>query len=282
MKAWFNLVRWKNLSIILVGQLVIILSLYPKNQITLSCILFIVYTLCFTAAGNIINDCFDITADKVNKPNKLIINKYIKYSNAITGYYIINGIGVILCLVSLYLTHNILVFFIVLNIIILLFYYSKTLKGKPLIGNILVALLTALSILLISLVLKSNTSQKLVIYILSFFAFILNLTRELIKDIEDITGDKAAKFKTLPILIGLKRTNYIIKTNIYITIICLSVTNLYFSSYYVKTYIILFLICPLAYCLQLLKGIPKKNSFTKISAILKFIIAFGIFTVLFV
>ncbi len=278
---WLKLIRWKNLALIFISQSLIFHYLYPNNELPLDIILYFFYTFFITAGGNIINDYFDIIPDKKNKPHKLIVGHHINLQQTLIGYYVFNIIGFSLNLIALYLSANILVFNMVNIIMILLYYYSKTLKGKPFIGNILVAALTGISILLISFIIESNASQKRIIYTLSFFAFMLNLIREIVKDIEDIKGDSIAKLKTLPIIIGVKRTVVILKVLMIITSVLLITLSYFTNTIILKTYLIIPITIPLLYCYYMLKQPFKKNLLSKISSILKLIIAFGIFTVIF-
>ncbi len=280
MKAWLHLVRWKNLFLILITQILILQFVYPATKITPAIYLFLTYTLLFTAAGNIINDYFDVITDSINKPHRVIVGKRINPKTVFNTYLTINSIGFFLNLLSFYQNHNILLFSIVTLIMILLYGYSKILKGKALIGNITIATLTALSVFLFTLIIDNSTHQTTCIYVLSFFAFMLNLSREIVKDLEDIKGDKAAGLKTLPILIGVQRTTVILKTLIISTALAFVLINSYIKNNVLKVYILLFLVTPLLYGYYLLR--KEKKLFSKISNLLKLIIAFGIFTVLFV
>ncbi|MGY5352739.1 geranylgeranylglycerol-phosphate geranylgeranyltransferase [Wenyingzhuangia sp. IMCC45533] len=281
MNAWFCLIRWKNLLLVAFSQILILLFVYTPNKTSANNILYICITLLLTAAGNIINDYFDIDTDKINKPKKVIIDDKISKQKAINIYYVLTAIAITLNIISFYFYHNLTLFTFINLTAVLLYIYSCHLKQKALIGNILIAALTGLSIFLISLVIPSNSREKQIIYLLVFFAFLLNLNREIIKDAEDIRGDRAAKLSTLPILIGIKRTCLVLKATLAFTTLCLVFVSLHVSHVWLKAYLFLFIVFPLVYCYYLLHQKHKKNLFTQISTILKLIIAFGIFTVLF-
>lgn len=192
--------------------------------------LLVISTTMIAAAGNIINDYFDVRADRINKPEKLIIGKYVKRRVAIVTHWTINFIAFS---IAIYLTWKLDTFwylFIHLLSINLLWYYSSFLKRKFLIGNILVAGLTALVPLLVGLYFFHNQSlqfaqeaaifpfknvsvDSFVVYLsigLAGFAFLLNLAREIVKDIEDVKGDKLLNAKTIPIKLGGLKTKWII------------------------------------------------------------------------
>jgi len=184
----------------------------------------LVFSTCLIAAGgNIINDYFDVKADRINKPEKLIITKHIKRRWAIVSHWSFNGIAF---LIGIYLSikYSSLIFvFVHLISINLLWFYSMYFKRKVLIGNIMIAFLTALVpiIALLFMINSPNDSNQLsdpsafgwimdydfaLIQFITFFAFVQNLAREILKDIQDIEGDKLIYVKSLPMVIGIKKT----------------------------------------------------------------------------
>lgn len=194
-------------------------------------------TILIAAAGNIINDYFDVRADRVNRPDRLIITKHMKRRWAIISHWILN---VIAFSIAIYLSVRYKSFwyvFIHLLTINSLWFYSSYFKRKPLIGNILIAGLTALVPILcgihfylqlefpttdlvkhpaVSTIQEGIAAWKNVllndgifILVLSYFAFTLNLSREIIKDIEDMEGDKLIFAKTLPLVIGVRKSMWI-------------------------------------------------------------------------
>ncbi len=196
-------------------------------------------TVCIAAAGNIINDYFDVKADKINRPEKLIVTKYISKRKAIIWHWILNGFGFfIACYLSVFYNTFWYVFIHLLSINAL-WLYSVYFKRKFIIGNVLIALLTSLVILLSGfhfyhvcryelhpiLDAKISIPKSLdhavmywknlfldagnFIFILCFFAFVLNLGREIVKDMEDVEGDKLLKAKTIPIILGAYSAKWI-------------------------------------------------------------------------
>lgn len=205
-------------------------------------------TVIIAAGGNIINDYFDVKADKINKPHKVIIGKYIKPRLAIVWHWILNFIAFS---IAVYLSLKFNTFwyvFIHLLSINLLWIYSMKLKRKFLIGNVVVSLLTALVPFLSGIFLKQTFDletppienkyyssitynpayfQMLVFFILASFAFFLNLVREIIKDVEDVEGDKVLKAKTIPIVLGERKARIISLTLLIFILVC-SLLGLYF------------------------------------------------------
>lgn len=180
-------------------------------------------TAMIAAAGNIINDYFDVRADRINKPEKLIITKYIKRRWAIVSHWILNGLAFV---VGIYLSIKYSTFsfmFIHLISINLLWFYSMYFKRKALIGNLIVAFLTslipilALTFIYFTIAINSQSDDSIaisgildvkysIVHIVAFFAFTQNLAREIIKDIQDIEGDKLIYVRSLPMIIGVKKT----------------------------------------------------------------------------
>ena len=89
----------------------------------------------------------------------------------------------------------------------LLWLYSNKLKRLPLIGNLTIAMLSALSIFQLTLHYNSP-SEKIIT--MTIFAFFISVIREIIKDIEDMEGDIAHGCHTLPIAIGLVKTKRVL------------------------------------------------------------------------
>lgn len=191
----------------------------------------VISTVIIAAGGNIINDYFDVKADRINRPKKIIIGKHIKRRWAIINHWALNFIAFMMAIYLSYELSSFWYLFIHLLSINLLWYYSVQLKRTVVIGNIVIAFLTALVPVLVGIYyaqsydwssvktifpFRSEHVQFFPIYLgvaLGLFAFLLNWTRELIKDIEDIEGDKILKAKTLPIVYGIKsskKLSYII------------------------------------------------------------------------
>ena len=176
-------------------------------------------TVLIAAAGNIINDYFDVKADRINKPEKLIITKHISRRWAILTHWTFNGIAFSIAIYLSIKYQSLWFVFIHLLSINALWFYSMLFKRKILTGNLLIAILTALIPILVVIYYKVGNTYHLehsefnsdswvaiidfrVIYLLSIFAFIQNFAREIVKDAQDIEGDKLIYVKSLPMQIG--------------------------------------------------------------------------------
>lgn len=195
-------------------------------------ILLLLSVFFIAAGGNIINDYFDVKADRVNKPDRLIIDKYIKRRWAIILNWTFNGVGFLIALYLSIKLENWWIVSIAFLTINLLYFYSAVFKRKFLIGNIVVALLTAIVPIYVYLYLHFSTfgltdsfiyrhtdSHFLSILTYAGFAFFFNLIREIIKDMADVKGDLLLKSQTLPIRFGFAKTKIVLAILYLITLI---------------------------------------------------------------
>jgi 4-hydroxybenzoate polyprenyltransferase len=250
---------------------------------------FVLITLIITGSAYIINDIFDIQTDKINKPEKAIIGNSISIKNAYRFYLILLFIGFLLSLwiaISINKFHYILLYVFP---VVFLYLYSRFFKKTLLLGNLLVSFFSmgVPAILLIfeyeGLELLRNKNQENYSLLISIFAaymifsFMLTLFREIIKDIEDVEGDKNIDANTLPIKMGVE-----VSKNISGFLAVLIVFLIFYwmkmpvNKALVKIYTIVAVIFPLGYTVWLLKNANKKSDFHKISTLVKIIMLTGI------
>lgn len=205
------------------------------------------------AGGNIINDYFDVRADRVNKPHKVIVGKYVKRRIAMASHIAFNAIGI---LIGGFLAWKVGMWKLVIIHLFAagsLWYYSVLFKREFLIGNIVIALLAALvplavGLFEIPLVIEAYGAQvhdyflevnpegdpnlffKILFYfILGFagFAFLLTLVREIQKDLADVRGDIQVGCKTMPAVIGIRRTKLVVTVLLGVSIIIILMVAYY-------------------------------------------------------
>ena len=221
--SFLKLIRLKNLIIVALTQLLIKFSLI--NPFIESFILsntqfylLVLATVFITASGYIINDIYDVATDTINKNPKRMIGKIIKSRNAISWYIFFNLIGLLLGLYIAYIVDKLAFGLIFLYCIFSLWHYSKHMKSSFLLGNLQVSFLTALSIFNVALfdiipngINKTNGELMIFKIILCYtaFAFITTFIREIIKDMEDMEGDRKINAETLAITCGIKKTKWI-------------------------------------------------------------------------
>lgn len=235
MQKFIQLIRPVNLLIIAFTMLglgwyfdtLLTLQGVGSQLFSLPFLILVISTILIAAAGNIINDYFDVKADRINRPQRLIIGKHIKRRWAIVSHWVINLIAFAMALYLSYIFSTFWYLFIHLLSINLLWYYSMQLKRTAVLGNITIAILTGLVPVLVGIFywqqidwaqatiyypFNLSGAKDFPIYIsigLGLFGFFLNWSREIVKDIEDIDGDKALKAKTLPIVLGVRKTKII-------------------------------------------------------------------------
>jgi len=164
------------------------------------------------AAGNVINDIYDKEPDKINHPDRPLATGIVSVKNAWAEYFILTFLAVLL---SVFINQT--AFTIVVLTSILLYLYSIRLKKIPLLGNITVAYLTGLAFVYGGVAVNNATDA----FIPAIFAFMINLIRELIKDIEDIEGDKKVGLTSFPIKFGTKAATILITS---LTVVLIFIT----------------------------------------------------------
>lgn len=226
----------------------------------------------FTAmAGNVINDIYDIGVDRINRPERPLPSGQITQRNAFLFYVILVMTAFILSSMI-----NIAAFVLVLFAANLLFLYSYKLKSIPLVGNIAVALLTGLAFIYGGIA----VSNPVAAFIPALFAFIINLIREIVKDIEDVEGDIRFGIKTLPSKYGLRKTKIIV----FVTALLLIAATFHpflYGYYRIEYFItVMVLVNPLiVLSMKKLFTEHDKKSLGKISGLLKLSIVFGLIAI---
>lgn len=218
---YIKLLRPFNLLLIAMVQLLIKFGFLERLQgvttlETPTFLLLLLATLCIAAAGNVINDIHDLEIDLVNKPSQVLIGKRISEKNAFNLYILLTltGVGSGFLVANSVGKPGLAAIFIIISA--LLYIYAHQLKTNLLIGNIVVSLLVACSLLIMILfeiypaIEESISSMQLAatkaILLYAGFAFYINLLREITKDLTDVNGDKKGGRTTLPIAIGRSRT----------------------------------------------------------------------------
>jgi len=263
-------------------------------------LLLILSVAMMAAAGYIINDYFDVKTDEVNRPDKVIIGKYISAKAAYNAYIVLNLIAICITLylsLSLKMIRLFAIFPVVIGI---LWFYSTTYKKQLLVGNILVAGITAGVPVLVGLFeipaiyhvyhgyFLANGFTLTVVFawigMFSFFAFMMNLIRELVKDMEDISGDQETGRNTLPIAVGMNITKIVVATLIAFVIATLSHVFFHFLTPSCSgkfelisfLYLLVLTIIPLIIVSVLIFRAKTKKQYTLVSIILKILMLVGV------
>ncbi|MEK8179961.1 geranylgeranylglycerol-phosphate geranylgeranyltransferase [Flavobacterium buctense] len=295
---FLRLIRYQNLLLLAFMQLVFRYGFFKEKAVyylsDFQYLLLVLSTLLIAAAGYIINDIMDQETDYDNRPNSVVIGKGISEAMGYNLYFALNVIGVG---IGSYLSNVIdkpkfiLIFIIIVS---LLYLYATSFKKMLLIGNLIVAFLLALSILIIGifdiLPLTSFVDESIlkdyfsVLLVYALFAFVINLIREIVKDMEDVNGDYNQGMNTLPIVLGVSRTSKVtFGLGVIVTLILLWFINAYLMDdklYYVVVYGLIFVVGPMIFFVVKMWNAKSKKHFHLLSSVLKWVIFFGILSIL--
>ena len=230
-------------------------------------------TVIIAAAGYIINDYYDVKIDLINKPQRVVIGTQLKRRPVLFFQIFLNVLGIILGgLISWYV--------LVVNLLSagLLWMYSNYLKRTPLLGNIVIGILTGLSLYVVGICFHEY-SYDLIIY--SGFAIVITLVREIIKDMEDVKGDKTFGSFTLPIWLGIRRTKWIIYSIILLFLVLVFNFLVNSESSLLWFYFFVMLV-PFVHFLVLLYRADTIRRFSFLSAYAKGIMLLGIISMILV
>lgn len=296
---YLKLIRYQNLLLLAFMQLLFRYGFLKFQNIFLSLNdwqygLLVLATVLIAAAGYVINDILDQETDYDNDKGNVIVGKLISEKVAYNFYFVLNitGVGIGYYLASVIHKPSFAGAFIIISAT--LYMYATSLKQMLLIGNIVVALLLSFSVIIIGLfdllpaTYEGNQTEMGVMFSIlidyAIFAFIINLIREIVKDMEDVEGDYNNGISTLPIAIGLGKTSIIVGVlGIIATLILLWYINsnlMESKLYYTVIYGLFFVVAPMIFFVVKVWSAKTKEEFRLLSTVLKWIIFFGILSIL--
>jgi 4-hydroxybenzoate polyprenyltransferase len=293
-RAWLQLARYKNLLIVAATQWLlwygVMVQVHPILLTPVHTALLVLSTVLIAAAGYIINDYFDLRIDALNRPQKLVLGPVIRPNRAIIAHFVLNIIALLLAGYLAYLLHRTYLAAIQLCSTVLLWYYSTHFKRQFIIGNVVVALLTALTLWLMCVYeptlwpahgfgalwqMQQHDMPFIIICFVAYFAFFLTWIREIVKDMEDFKGDAAEGCKTLPIIWGLRNTKLFVLALQALVVLPLAYAALFFHNF-TGYYILLCIVLPLIIWTAFFFTQSTTLHFTACSKYLKLIMLLGI------
>jgi len=303
-QAFLRLVRWPNLVFIAITQILFVYCIVHPVMFTagavpniqgLYFVLLMISSVIIAAAGYIINDYFDLNIDLINKPDKLVVEKIISRRWVIFWHLFFSIAGIIL---GFYIDWKTKVSFLGLAnfaCVALLFVYSISLKNKLLSGNVVISALTAWVILVIawcetSNLLNSNLTGSIaekitrISFFYAGFAFVISLVREVVKDLEDIEGDRRYGGNTMPIAWGIKATKVFLAVWMVVLTGSLLIVQFYalvLGWWWSAAYCILLIIVPLLYIFKMLFSARTSKDYHRLSSLIKLVMFTGILSMLF-
>ena len=292
MKNILKLIRWPNLLMIALVQYLIKYSIIESLNVPhfLNDLYFLLGVICsisLAAAGYIIDDINDTETDAYNKPDRVLVAGKVSKDMA---WGLFSAFNIIAFISGYILAQHIEMPGLWLLPVVaaaLLYLYANDLKKRPIIGNLLVSLLTALPILLVGVydILPAGTEENAetilsifkVIVGFSVFAFFINFIREIIKDVEDLAGDKKQGYKTLAIILGPTHIKYVLVILVLVLLVFTGYFNgyLYLSDIYSAAYLLLFVNLPLVYLVYKIIRSQESKDFKKSSTLIKLIMLTG-------
>lgn len=293
---YLKLIRYQNLLMLAFMQLVFRFLFLKESNIYLALtdfnyILLIISTVTIAAGGYVINNIMDQETDEITQPQKRVVGVSISESVAYNWYIglTIIGVGIGFYLSNVIYKPTFASMFIL--VATLLYIHATNFKQIPFLGNVIVALLFSISIIIIALfdvfpaTDGSNRSQMGEIFSIlidyAIFAFIITLIHEMVKDMKDMDGDYQTGINTLPIAIGIQKTKIIIEL---VTLIAIAILVYYFKVKlfeldYAVYYTLVLIVGPLIYFGVKLLNAKEKNELHHLSLVLKLVLIFGIISI---
>lgn len=284
----FSVVRGYNIPIIVLAQyLSAIFILAPEKRaldILLDFYLFlIVFASAITiASGYIINNFYDSQKDLINRPNKSMLDRLVSQKTKLTVYFSLNFLAVLMASI---VSWRAFLFFS--GYIFLIWFYSHKIKKYPIVGNLMASLMAVVPFFAILLYfynkisfeeIEDHMSHFMVISAHAMFLFLLLLIREMIKDLENLKGDLANDYRTIPIIYGEKVSKQIITTLTFLTIIPVYILVDVYDVGYMDIYFYICFVVLLFFLLYLWKS-NSKEQFLILHNVLKFLIVAGVFCI---
>lgn len=282
-QGFSRLIRWQNLAIIVFTQYFTRFFLIGGKSLSFNYLIEIItekklFYICFAtvliaASGYIINDYYDIKIDLINKPERVVIGRYIKRRWALVIHQIFNGLGI---LIGLLVSRKVAL--VNLSAVFCLWLYANQLKRLAFWGNLMVAILTGFSLLVLAVYYPGHQRE---VWIYAIFSFFITLIREIIKDMEDVKGDEKHGCRTLPIIWGIART----KLLVYVLIACFIITLFILATQLPNdrvAYIFLLMMLPVGFLTYKLVYADKPKDFASLSDACKGIMLLGVLTMIFV
>jgi 4-hydroxybenzoate polyprenyltransferase len=273
----FSVVRGYNILIIILAQY--LASIYilspnlPVRKVILDANLLaiVIASAMVIAAGYIINNFYDAEKDLINKPHKTMLDRLVSQRFKLSTYFLLNFLAVF---VAGYVSFKAVLFFS--SYIFGIWFYSHKLKRIPFVGNFVSA---TLAIAPFFVVFVYYRNFETVIFVHALFLFLLILAREMIKDLENIKGDMAQNYKTIPIIFGEQFSKYLIATLILISLIPSLLLIVKFDVGYMYLFFIGCIVLLLLFLVLLFKS-DAKIHYVWLHNILKFIIISGVVSIL--
>ena len=272
----FSVVRGYNIPVIVLAQYLAAIFILAKDQRALNVILdgnlfIIVFATSLTiASGYIINSFYDSQKDLINRPKKTMLDRLVSQKTKISVYFALN---LMVTVIAFFVSFRAVLFFSAY--IFLIWFYSHKIKKISIVGNLMAAFLAVFPFFGILLYYKNLYPE---IFAHAAFLYLLILIRELVKDLENLTGDFVSDYRTIPIRYGEKTAKKVITTLTLLTVIPVYFLIEVYHVGYMDIYFYASLLMLLFFLFQLRKS-NAKSDYIQLHNLLKFIIVAGVFSI---
>jgi len=272
----FSIVRGYNILIIVIAQyltsIYILAPQLPLKRVLfdLNLLMLVMASAAAIAGGYIINNFYDSEKDLINRPHKTMLDKLVSQRSKLTGYFVLNFLSVIF---ASYVSFRAVVFFSIY--IFGIWFYSHKLKKYPFIGNLSAAILAVIPFFAVFIYYKNF---DLVIFVHATFLFLVIAMRELAKDLENLRGDLAQNYRTIPVVYGERVSKWMLTLLGILTLIPITLLITKFQIGYMHYYFYGSIIGLIIFLIILWKS-AKKLHYIVLHNILKLIIVVGVFSI---
>ncbi len=311
LRDYLMLVRWQNL--LMTAIVLFVMEKWVATPILrVACFgeqlpgwvfaLLIIGTVLIAAGGYVINDYFDVKIDAINRPDQLIVTRSVSKKQAMRLFQVLTAAGIICGLAAAWGVRSWVTAVIFIFVPGLLWFYSASYKRQLIIGNLIIALVSAACPMLIAIAnvafLKMRYANVNGIDVLSYttlphdiyiwisgfaaFAFIGTLIREIIKDLQDQMGDRELECHSLPVVCG-EQTTKIIVTGLLLLMAGALVWLTWWVIPFPATwqslhtrYVVLGLLVPVACVLWLLWSARISSDYRTAQSAMKFVLLMGV------
>lgn len=272
----FSVVRGYNILIVVLAQYLTAIFILSHDKslkgvlLDVNVLMLVMATAATIAAGYIINNFYDYEKDLINRPNKTMLDRLVSQNTKLSFYFVLNFLAVIF---ASYVSFKAVLFFAIY--IFGIWLYSHKLKRMALIGNLTSAILTITPFFAVFVYYRNFET---VIFVHALFLFLLLTMRELTKDLENIKGDLALNYQTIPVVYGERKTRIVLLVLALLTLLPTYTLVYYFNTGNMKYYFLLSIVVLFIY-MMILKKSHTKRHFNWLHNLLKFIIVVGVFCI---
>ncbi|MBT8324281.1 MAG: geranylgeranylglycerol-phosphate geranylgeranyltransferase [Winogradskyella sp.] len=272
----FSVVRGYNILVVVIAQYLASVYIFaydkPVGEVVfdINLLALVLSSSATIAAGYIINNFYDSEKDLINRPQKTMLDRLVSQNTKLSFYFVLNFVALV-C--ASYVSFKAVLFFALY--IFAIWFYSHRLKKLPIVGNLVSSVLTITPFFAIFIYYKNFET---VVFAQALFLFMLVSMRELTKDLENIKGDLALGYNTVPVVYGERVSKIMLLVVGALTIILALLITLYFEIGLMYYFFYISIILLLINCSLIWKAKSKKQ-YLIIHNIFKFIIVAGVFSI---